>query len=69
MRYLSWWLLALWLCGCASRPVEYVASQKSQVFHRSGCSEASHIKAENLVRFGDRRQAAAGHRPCEVCKP
>jgi hypothetical protein len=57
------------LIGC-SRPIHYVASKNSQVFHRSSCGDVGHIKAENLEQLGqDRTVAAAHHRPCEVCKP
>jgi hypothetical protein len=61
--------LSLLLAGC-SRSVDYVASKKSDVFHRSNCSEVVHIKSENLLQLGSDRQAAAkDHRPCDVCKP
>jgi len=62
-------LLALILLGCAG-PVHYVASKNSQVFHRSSCGEAGHIKSENLLQLGDDRHLAArDHKACEVCKP
>lgn len=58
----------LW-AGC-SRPIHYVASKNSQVFHRSSCGDVGHIKPDNLEQLGDDRAAAAKtHRPCEVCKP
>ena len=61
-------VVALNLWGCA-KPVDYVASQKSEIFHKSACSEAAHIKSQNLIHFTDRDQATQKHRPCEVCKP
>lgn len=62
-------LSALLWVGC-SRPIHYVASKNSQVFHRSSCGDVGHIKPENLEQLGDDRATAArSHRPCEVCKP
>lgn len=62
-------LFALIFLGCAG-PVHYVASKNSQVFHKSSCGEAGHIKNENLIQLGDDRQKAARqHKACEVCKP
>ena len=61
--------MALLFLGCAG-PVHYVASKNSQVFHKSSCGEAHHIKGENLVQLGDDRAVAArDHKACEVCKP
>lgn len=58
------------VCVGCSRPVHYVASKNSQVFHKSTCGDAGHIKTENLEQLGDDRSAAAkSHRPCEICKP
>ncbi|MFN8609061.1 MAG: hypothetical protein U0931_16115 [Vulcanimicrobiota bacterium] len=62
-------LSGLLLAGC-SQSVHYVASKKSDVFHRASCSEVSHIKSENLLQLGqDRQTAAREHRACDVCKP
>jgi len=57
------------MLACSGGQVHYLASKKSPVFHRSNCGEAGHIKPENRIEFAHREQAAAGHRPCDVCKP
>ncbi|MBS2036585.1 hypothetical protein JST97_16450 [bacterium] len=62
-------IASLFLAGC-SQTVHYVSSRKSDVFHRSTCSEVGHIKSENLQSLGDERSAAAkDRRACDVCKP
>ncbi|CAN0501906.1 unnamed protein product [Phaeothamnion confervicola] len=63
-------LALLALAGCSSTPDHYVASKKSQIFHRPTCGDAAHIEKAHLVTFATRDEAIkAGHRPCEVCKP
>jgi len=53
-----------------SDPCAYVASQKSEVFHRASCSYVARIKAENRICFASREEAiASGRRPCKRCKP
>ena len=55
----------------ASRPAEgYVASKRSQVFHRAGCKSAATISEKNLVRYATRDEAIqAGKKPCHECNP
>lgn len=48
----------------------YVASKKSQVFHRVGCASSSTISKANLVSYSSREAAIqVGKRPCAECKP
>ena len=48
----------------------YCGSSKSNVYHRPGCSAAKQIKAENLVSFATKEEAAKrAYRPCKICKP
>ena len=48
----------------------YVASKKSQVFHKSTCSSAKRILSENLVHYKTRQDAINdGKRPCKNCNP
>jgi hypothetical protein len=48
----------------------YVASKKSQVFHKSTCSSAKRISPENLVHYKTREDAINdGKRPCKSCNP
>jgi micrococcal nuclease len=48
----------------------YVASAKSQVFHKPDCQWAAKIDLKNLQTFPTREDAIkAGKRPCKVCKP
>jgi len=48
----------------------YVASKKSQVFHKSTCSSAKRISPENLVHYKTREDAIDdGKRPCKSCNP
>ncbi len=48
----------------------YVASKKSQVFHKSTCSSAKRISPENLVHYKTRQDAINdGKRPCKSCNP
>jgi methylated-DNA-[protein]-cysteine S-methyltransferase len=48
----------------------FVASTLSRVFHRAECFEVEHIKPQHKQFFNSAAAArAAGHRPCEICKP
>jgi len=48
----------------------YVASKKSNIFHKKDCRFAKKIKPENIVGFNERRDALKkGKRPCASCKP
>ena len=48
--------------------IDYVASTRSPVFHRSDCSAARRIVAANLLHFATRGAAlASGRRPAEDC--
>ena len=48
----------------------FVASARSQVFHRPDCKSAAKISAKNLVRYASRDEAIqAGKKPCAECRP
>jgi hypothetical protein len=48
----------------------FVASKKSQVFHKAGCPAADKISEKNLVHCDSRDKAVdAGKRPCKKCNP
>ncbi len=48
----------------------FVASARSQVFHKAGCKSAAKISEKNLVRYASRDEAiAAGKHPCHECNP
>jgi len=48
----------------------FVASKKSNKYHRLDCSYAAKIKPENLVTFSSVEEAEkAGYIPCKVCQP
>ena len=48
----------------------YVASARSQVFHRPDCKSAAKISEKNLVRYNTRDEAIqAGKKPCHECNP
>lgn len=48
----------------------YLASARSDVFHRAGCSAAQKIVAANQLRFATRAAAlASGRRPAADCNP
>jgi len=50
--------------------IDYVASTRSPVFHRSDCSAALRIVPANLLHFATREAAlASGRRPAEDCHP
>jgi hypothetical protein len=54
----------------AARQFAYVAAKGGATFHLPGCASAKRIKPENLVGFGDRREAeATGRRACKRCLP
>jgi phosphatidylserine/phosphatidylglycerophosphate/cardiolipin synthase-like enzyme len=46
----------------------YMASKRSEVFHKAGCKAAAKISEKNLVRYATREEAiAAGKKPCHEC--
>jgi hypothetical protein len=48
----------------------YVASVKSQFFHKAGCKSATTVVKKNLVHYATRDEAiVAGKQPCAECKP
>ena len=48
----------------------FVASSRSQVFHRADCKSAAKISAKNLVHYTTRDEAIqAGKKPCAECNP
>ncbi|MHB0976459.1 MAG: thermonuclease family protein [Candidatus Aquicultorales bacterium] len=48
----------------------YIASAKSDKFHRPDCRYVKQIKPENRVEYQSRNKAlSAGKTPCSVCKP
>jgi phosphatidylserine/phosphatidylglycerophosphate/cardiolipin synthase-like enzyme len=48
----------------------FVASSRSQVFHKSDCKSAAKISEKNLVRYNTREEAIqAGKKPCGECNP
>jgi competence protein ComEC len=54
----------------ASQQSDYLASKKSDVFHRTGCGHAKKILPENIICFESREEALAnGYRPCKTCSP
>jgi methylphosphotriester-DNA--protein-cysteine methyltransferase len=54
----------------ASEPDYYIASSKSDVFHKPDCSYVENILAQNKRTFDTRDQAInAGYRPCSKCNP
>ena len=72
--------LALFCFGCSPKarqsaapsppPVAYVASDQREPFHRTTCAAAQRITPAHLQQFAKREDAiAAGHRPCEICRP
>lgn len=49
---------------------KYVASKKSNVFHRPDCKWAKRISPENLIGFDSIEEAIKnGRRPCRSCRP
>ena len=49
---------------------KYVASKKSNIFHRPDCKWAKKINPKNLIGFDNREEAVqSGRRPCRNCKP
>jgi transcriptional antiterminator RfaH len=54
----------------ASSVESYVASVKSQFFHKAGCKSATTVLEKNLVHYATRDEAiAAGKKPCHECSP
>ena len=56
----------------AAAPVAggFVASARSQVFHRADCKSAAKISEKNLVHYATRDEAIqAGKKPCAECNP
>ncbi len=56
----------------AAAPVAggFVASARSQVFHRADCKSAAKISEKNLVHYASREEAIqAGKKPCAECNP
>ena len=48
----------------------FVASSRSQVFHRADCKSATKISEKNLVHYATRDEAIqAGKKPCAECNP
>jgi hypothetical protein len=48
----------------------YVASKRSQVFHRADCKGAANISPQNVVHYATRDEAvAAGKQPAHDCNP
>ena len=48
----------------------YVASSRSQVFHKADCKSAAKISEKNLVHYATRDEAIqAGKAPCHECNP
>ncbi len=51
-------------------PIHFIGSRNSSVFHRSDCSHAARIKAENRVSFDTPAKAKSqGRKPCKTCAP
>ncbi|MBT9586889.1 hypothetical protein IV102_26345 [bacterium] len=61
--------LSLSSSGCGQSPLNYVASRRSNLFHRPDCVEAADIKPKNRIHYARREEAASDHRPCDICKP
>jgi hypothetical protein len=48
----------------------YVASKKSEAFHKITCKHVATIKEENLIYFQNLEEAlTSGRRGCKKCKP
>ena len=48
----------------------FLASIKSDVFHKDNCYYVGRIKAQNLISFKTSKEAIKkGYRPCKVCRP
>ncbi len=54
----------------AALTAPYVASKKSDVFHKADCGSVGRIAEKNLFTYSSREEAIqAGKVPCSVCKP
>ncbi len=48
----------------------FVASKRSNIFHRPDCRHAARISKENIVEYASLEEAvASGKQPCKTCKP
>lgn len=48
----------------------YLASSKSNKFHRPSCGYVDNIKSGNLISFSSRDEAiSSGYSPCKACSP
>lgn len=47
----------------------YVASTNGKTFHRAECAWAKGIDPSALVSYKTKEEAAAGKKPCRICKP
>lgn len=53
-----------------SAPTTYVASAKTDKFHRPDCEWAQKISGSNKITYSSRDEAiASGKTPCSVCNP
>lgn len=51
-------------------PTRFIASQRSQAFHKPSCEWGQKIAKRNLVSFPSREAAVrSGRRPCHECRP
>lgn len=60
------------LWGLSAKDTEdyYVASKRSNKFHRPDCEWGQKIAPYNLIKFNSRDEAIkAGYEPCRVCRP
>ena len=66
------------LCACGVEPADaktikkskFVASKKSNKFHKPTCTYAKKIKKSNKITFKSKSQAKkSGYKPCKKCHP
>lgn len=62
------WLVLRECCPCCRDQEEIVGNPSSQVFHRRDCRYVG-LSLETETFSGRDEAAAAGYRPCGVCKP
>jgi methylphosphotriester-DNA--protein-cysteine methyltransferase len=56
--------------GADARAKPYVASARSDVYHRADCRHAARIAERNLLGYDTRADAEADdRRPCKICRP